>query len=160
YAAIHGGTSQLYLRALDQMEARPIPGTEDGQHPFFSPDGEWLGFFADAYLKKVPLTGGPPVVICDAGDGRGGSWGENGVIVLAPESRGGLHIVSSAGGTPRVLATPDLKKGETGYRWPSLLPGGKEVLFTVLGTTRTDVHIVVQSLKTSERRVLVQGTNT
>src|SRR5207249_1548406 len=143
----------------DQMEARPIPGSEGGQYPFFSPDGEWLGFFADAYLKKVPLTGGPPVPLCNAAGGRGGTWGDNGGIVFAPESRGGLYLISSAGGTPQVLATPDATKGETGYRWPHLLPGAKEVLFTVLGTTRTDVHIVVQSLKTGERRVLVRGAN-
>src|SRR5207244_3441159 len=78
-------------------------------------------------------------------------------IIFAPEARGGIYLLSSAGGTPRVLATPDSNKGETSYRSPSFLPGGNEVLFTVLGTTRTDVHIVVQSLKTGERRVLIRG---
>jgi eukaryotic-like serine/threonine-protein kinase len=157
YAAIRGGTSQLYLRPLDQMQATPIEGAEDGTFPFFSPDGQWLGFFADGKLKKTPISGGPSVVLCDTAGGRGGSWGENGTIIFAPEARGGLYLISAAGGPPQVLATPDSNKGETSYRSPSFLPGGNEVLFTVLGTTRTDVHIVVQSLKTGERRVLTRG---
>ena len=132
YAAVRAGTSQLYLRALDQMEGRPIPGSQRGHDPFFSPDGQWLGFFADSTLKKVPITGGPPVVLCGASFGRGGSWGENGIIIFAPEARAGLYLIPAAGGTPRVLTTPDYRKGETGHRWPHLLPGGNEVLFSIL----------------------------
>src|SRR5439155_1637783 len=101
-----------------------------------------------------------PVVLGDASPGLGGAWGENGAIVFAPEDNGGLELVSSAGGAPQVLTTPDTKKGESAYRWPQLLPGGNEVLFSILGTTRTDVRIVVQSLKTRERRVLLQGAAT
>src|SRR6266567_8735714 len=112
YAGVRGGTSQLYLRPLDQMEGRPMAGAEGGQFPFFSPDSQWVGFFADGKLKKAPISGGPPVVLCDASAGRGGSWGEDSTIVFAQEPRGGLDRVSAAGGTPRVLTTPESKKGE------------------------------------------------
>jgi serine/threonine-protein kinase len=142
------------------MEARLIPGSEGGVLPFFSPNGEWLGYFADAKLKKWRLAGGPPVVLCNAPGGRGGTWGQTGTIIFAPVSRGGLYVISSAGEAPRVLATPDSSKGETGYRWPHFLPGGNEILFTVLGASRTDGHVVVQSLRTGKRRVLVGGMNT
>src|SRR5438093_12272931 len=89
--------------------------------------------------------------------GSGASWGEDGTIVFAPGRRGGLYLIPAAGGTPKLLATPDSKKGESSYRWPYLLPGGGEVLFSILSSNRTDVQIVVQSLKTGERRVLVRG---
>jgi len=157
YSAVRRGTFRLYLRALDQMEGKPIPNSESGQFPFFSPNGEWLGFFADGKLKKVPISGGPPVVLCDALAGRGGDWGENGTIVFAPEYRGGLYLVSAAGGAPQVLSAPDSKKGEGSYRWPHLLPGGNEVLFSIHGTSKAEAQIVVQSLKTGERRVLIRG---
>jgi serine/threonine-protein kinase len=118
YGAVRGGTSQLYLRPLDQMEARPIPGSEGGGLPFFSPSGEWLGYFADAKLKRWPLTGGPPVVLCNAPGGRGGTWGENGTIVFAPVSRGGLYMISSEGGRRGFwpLRTPAKAKRATAGR--------------------------------------------
>jgi hypothetical protein len=125
-----------------------------------SPDGEWLGFFADGKLKKVAVSGGLPVVLCDALAGRGGTWGENGTIVFAPEYRGGLYAISATGGVSKVLTTPDSKKSEGSYRWPHLLPGGNEVLFTILGTTKADAKVVVQSVKTGDRHVLIRGAGT
>jgi len=85
---------------------------------------------------------------------------ENGTIIFAPEPRGGLELISAAGGTPQILTAPDFKKGETAYRWPQLLPGDNQILFSILGTMQSDVRIVVQSLNTRERRVLVHGAAT
>ena len=76
----------LFIRSLDQLQANILPGTEDANNPFFSPDGQWIGFFTAANLKKVSLPGGTPVTLCDVSSARGGSWGEDGTIVLPPTS--------------------------------------------------------------------------
>ena len=119
------GPASLFLRRLDQLDATPMPGTEGAHSPFFSPDGQWVAFFADAKLKKVALSGGAPVTICDTPDGRGGWWGADGLIVFAPffagMDRGGLLRVSSNGGTPTPVTT--LADGEVAHGWPQVLPG-------------------------------------
>src|SRR6266849_1884625 len=83
YVARQGGTQQLYLRAMDSLEARPIPGTEGAVNPFFSPDGQWVGFFAGGKLKKVSVGGGAAITLGDAADPRGASWGSQGMIIFA-----------------------------------------------------------------------------
>jgi serine/threonine-protein kinase len=158
YVARQGGTQQLYLRAMDSLEARPIPGTEGAVSPFFSPDGQWLAFFAGGKLKKVSVNGGAPVTLGDAGvTPRGASWGSQGMIIFAPTLVGVLQQVSDAGGTPQPLTR--LEKGEVSHRWPEFLPGGKAVLFAAgaTNTNWTDAQVAVQSVGTGERRNLVQG---
>ena len=151
------GQRKLYLRPLDQLQANALSGTEGAANPFFSPDGEWIAFFSGNQLKKVSVSGGATVTICDAeSNGRGGSWGEDGIIIFAPNAVVGLSRVSSAGGTPEDATTLDKEKGETSHRWPQFLPGGKSVLFTVrLGGT--DGNIDVQSLETGERKTVQQA---
>ena len=95
YVAGRGNTTQLMVRALDSGTARPLPGTFGAVSPFFSPDGEWLGFFADGKLKKAPVGGGTPIAICDAPDGLGGSWSGKGTIVFAAATGGPLQQVSA-----------------------------------------------------------------
>jgi serine/threonine-protein kinase len=152
YVAESGGRRELYVRALDQPVPASIAGTEGGLSPFFSPDGQWVGFFAGGKLKKAPLSGGGPITICDS-DGAGGSWGDNDTIVF--ESAAGLASISAAGGTRRALAAPDPKKGETYLNNPDVLPGSKAVLFaTWTGGSMGEQPIVVQSLETGARRVL------
>jgi serine/threonine-protein kinase len=158
YVARQGGTQQIYLRAMDSLEAKPIPGTEGAVDPFFSPDGQRLGFFADSKLKKVSVNGGPAVTLGDANAPRGASWGSQGVIAFTPVSAaGGLHQVSDSGGTPQALARLD--KGETDHGWPEFLSGGKAVLFAASPTSSnwTNAQVAVQSVGTGERRNLVQG---
>ncbi|MFY9530333.1 MAG: protein kinase [Candidatus Acidiferrales bacterium] len=158
YVANHGGSTQLYLRSTDRFEATAIPGTEGGGSPFFSPDGQSVGFFAGGKLKKVSLSGGAPLTLCSAPTNRGGSWGPDGTIVFTPSVSLGLFRVSAAGGTPTPLTALDRKKGELSHRWPEILPGGKAVLFTTwTGATFDDARIGVLLLETGEQRVLVEG---
>ena len=115
------GAPSLYVRRLDQLEATPLAGTDGAHSPFFSPDGEWIAFFAEAKLKKVALSGGAPVTVCDTPDAKGGAWATDGWIVFAPFTSGGLLRVSSTGGTPTPLTT--LADGEVSEGWPQVLPG-------------------------------------
>jgi Tol biopolymer transport system component len=126
---------QLYLRRMEQAEAKPITGTEGGINPFLSPDNRWVGFWADGKLKKVPVDGGVPTPLCDVFEIFGASWGSDNSIVFAGGLAAGLSRVSADGGKPESLTTPDPKREEYGHRLPSWLPNGKAVLFTVKGYT-------------------------
>jgi serine/threonine-protein kinase len=157
YVARQGGTQQLYLRAMDSLEAKPIPDTEGGASPFFSPDGQWVGFFAGGKLKKVPVSGGGALTLAGAARPRGASWGGRGVIAFAPAEVSALQQVSDAGGTAQPLTR--LEKGDVSQRWPEFMPGGKAVLFGA-GATAFNIagaQVAVQSVETGERRNLTQG---
>jgi len=147
--------TQIFRRALDSLDVEPIRGTEDARGPFFSPDGEWLGFFADGKLKKVSLTRGSVMTLADApGEGgRGGAWGEDGTIVFAG-GEGVLHRVPAEGG-PASPATSPLESES--HRWPEMLPGGKAFLFTALGASLEEARVMLQSLETGERRTLIEA---
>ena len=159
YVARQGSVQQLYLRAMDSLESRSIPGTEGAVSPFFSPDSQWLGFFASGKLKKVSISGGTAMTFGDAAApySHGGSWGSQGIIAFAPTNVSALQQVSDAGGAPQPLTR--LEKGVVGHRWPEFLPGGKAVLFTAggVGGTWTDARVAVQSVGNSERHNLVQA---
>lgn len=133
YVARENAQHQLYVRRLDRVESRPIPGTENARDPFFSPDGQWLGFFAAEELRKVRLDGGAPLKICDAPTetSRGASWGPDGTIILPLGQISGLFRVSDSGGTPEPLTVPRGSPGSSGHFFPQILPDGRTVLFTV-----------------------------
>jgi Tol biopolymer transport system component/predicted Ser/Thr protein kinase len=125
------GAYQIWLRPVAAAASRPIPGTEGGSFPFWSPDGRFIGFFADGKLKKVEIAGGPPIVLCDAPSGRGGSWNRDNVILFTPSATGGgLQRVSSAGGVPTVVTKVDPATGDTNHRWPHFLPDGRHFIYT------------------------------
>jgi Tol biopolymer transport system component len=149
---------RIYVRSLDQSQATALPGTENARDPFFSPDGLWIGFFADDKLKKISVQGGAAVTLCDVVDDRGGSWGEDGTIVFTKDPGSALSKVSSAGGTPQPLTALDKQAVEATQRWPQVLPGSKAVLFTsdTHGNYYEDADIVVYSMA-SGRRKTVQG---
>jgi serine/threonine-protein kinase len=153
---IYVANNQLYLRAMDQMQATPIRGTEGGvTSPFFSPDGEWVGFYAGGQLRKVSVSGGAPVTLCEARNPYGASWGGDDTIVFG-QRRDGILQVSSAGGTPEVLVPGSSLDGLA--HGPQILPDGKSLLFTIGdGSNWDDAQIVVQSLTTGERRELIEG---
>jgi Tol biopolymer transport system component/DNA-binding winged helix-turn-helix (wHTH) protein len=132
YVAVVSGGTQLYLRELDSFEAHAIAGTEGAQNPFFSPDGEWIGFVFGRRLLRVPATGGVPRTICELeGEIRGASWGSDGHIVFAPGPATGLWRVAAEGGTPATLTALRFDQGERTHRWPFALPDGQGVLFTI-----------------------------
>jgi Tol biopolymer transport system component/predicted Ser/Thr protein kinase len=155
-----GGKEQLATRLLDQAKAIVLPGTENAAAPFFSPDGQWIGFFADGKMKKISAQGGAAVTLCEAPDARGASWGEDGSIIVTLSSGpgGGLFRVPAAGGTPQAITKPG-NKGEVTHRWPQVLPGGQAVLFT--GNTvlagHDDANIEVLSLKSGEWKAVQRG---
>jgi len=160
YVASQGGAQQLYLRVMDTLDAKPIPGTEGAINPFFSPDGQLVGFFGDGKLKKVSISGGAALTLGDATRPYGANWGSRGMIAFVPSNGSGLQQVSDEGGMPQPLT--HLEKGELNHLWPEFLPGGKAVLFAAGSTSFnfTNARVAVQSVGTGERRNLVQvGTN-
>jgi eukaryotic-like serine/threonine-protein kinase len=157
YIARQGGIQQIYIRAMDSLEAKPISGTEGAVNPFFSPDGQWVGFFTGGTLKKVSVSGGAVLALGVASAPRGANWGSQGVIAFAPSNNGVLQQVPSAGGVSQPLTGFD--KGDISHRWPEFLPGGKAILF-VTGPNAINFtigQVAVQSVATGERRNLVQG---
>jgi serine/threonine-protein kinase len=162
YVAEHGNVRQLFVRRLDQLEGTPLAGTEDAYSPFFSPDGEWIGFFAANKLRKVQVSGGSPLTLGEIGSGeqaRGGTWGRGGSIVFTPQYESGLFRVSDTGGKAEPLTKLDSARKERSHRWPVFLPDGKHVLFAVqLAGQRYDQgEIDVVSLESGERKNLYQG---
>ena len=146
----------LMLRAMNQIEARPIAGTEGARHPFFSPDGEWLGFFADGTLKKISLAGGAPLTLAqlNSSNFNGAVWVSDDTILY--NEGADILRVPAAGGAPDVLLAPD----EDRYIWPETLPGDDAVLYTVWRGNLDQSAIAVFSETTGESRVLVEtGTH-
>ena len=155
---VYSANQQLYLRSMDDMETTPIRGTEGGARgPFFSPDGEWIGFWSGGKLQKVPITGGAPVTLCEAENPHGASWGADGNILFG-RGAGGIFRVPASGGERELLIEVNATDGERA-QGPALLPGDDAVLFT-LGRRNVnwdEAQIVAQSLETGERKVLVEG---
>jgi len=158
-AFLAGSPRQLYIRQMDQSEAKLVLGTEEAGGPFFSPDGRWVGFRHQSKLKKVPVTGGASITLCDTEPFTfGASWGADGTIVFASGTTAGLSRVSAAGGKPEALTRLD--KGEISHRAPQVLPGGRAVLFTagVEGQASwDDARIVLLALDSGQKRVLAEG---
>ena len=166
-----GDGLKIYLRSMDRWEVIPL---QEGGFPsqlFFSPDGKSLGFhwwsqdFSEKKLKRLPLAGGPSTTICDCDRSFGASWGADDSIIFncnPGEGDGGLWQVPASGEEPQQITEPDEEAGELSHRLPHFLPGARSILFTV--TRRTGVkdgwsraQIVVQSLETGERKVLIEG---
>jgi serine/threonine-protein kinase len=161
---VYRANNQLVLRTMDRLEPVPIPGTEEGGSPFFSPDGQWLGFFSKGKLKKLSLSGGAPLVLADATDNRGASWGKDGTIVFTPSTTVGIMRIPETGGAVQEITIPDTARNERTHRWPHLLPDGKTVLFTV-GTMDSpdyyeDAIITALNLETGVRKDIIRGAST
>ena len=151
--------NRLLTRRLDQQQATELSGTEGGNAPFFSPDGQWVAFFAESKLKKVSVAGGAISVLCNAPSGMGGSWGADGTILAALNVVGGLSRIPANGGAPAPLTELDRAR-ETTHRWPQILPGGKAVLFTAHSqqvSAFDEADIKVMSLGDRQKKTLVRG---
>ena len=132
------GKVQLWVRALDASTSTPIPGTENGVLPFWSPDGKSIGFFADKKLKRVDLAGGSPLALHDV-DGVGGAWAPNGDILFAGPA-GPIERLPASGGPASPLTKLDAARGETAHRFPFFLPDGKHFLFLAMNIAGADQH--------------------
>jgi serine/threonine-protein kinase len=155
---VYVANRRLNLRPLDSLTAKPISGTENALEPFFSPDGRYIGFFAQGKLKTVSVTGDTPQVLCDAPYGVGGSWGTDGMIYFAGYNIGGLSKIPASGGAVQEVTKLNRDNGEVSHRWPQILPGAKAILFTVwTGPGWDERSLEVLSLDTGVRRKIGQG---
>ena len=153
-----GATSELRRRNLETGETATIPGTTGAYDPFFSPDGRWIGFTSSNVLRKVALQGGTPFDIADKSTPRGAAWGEDGSIYFTPGLYGGISRVSQNGGPVEPITELDKADGEKSHRWPTLLPGGKALVYAALtGRSWNEAQIVLKRLDSGERRVLIRG---
>ena len=123
--------SPLWVHSYETGASKRLAGTEEARYPFWSPDGKSLGFFAQGKLKKIDLSGGPPQVLADASDPRGGSWGSGGTILFSPGAVSPLYLIPAGGGAAVPATTLDVAGQENTHRWPWLLPDGKRFLMYV-----------------------------
>jgi serine/threonine-protein kinase len=154
---VYDSRGRLFTRRLDQPAATELAGTDGAFAPLFSPDGQWVAFFAGGRLKKVSVEGGAVIDLCAAPNGRGGSWGEDASIIASLGNTGGLSRIPSAGGAPTPVT--ELAQGEATHRWPQILPGGKAILFTNSAATAAfdGAGIEIMSLADHRRKTLQRG---
>jgi eukaryotic-like serine/threonine-protein kinase len=132
------GILKLWVRPLDALTAQPLAGTDGAYLPFWSPDSRSIGFFSeDGKLKKIEAAGGPPITLCDASVGRGGTWNRDGMILFGMIGRSVILRVSSAGGAATPVTKLDETRKDANHRWPVFLPDGQHFLFNVRSTDRS-----------------------
>ena len=147
------GKAGLWVRELDSLESRLLPGTEGAILPFWSPDSRSLGFFSNRKLKRTDVGGGSVLTVCDAPAGRGGTWNQNDTIVFAPGIISALYRVAAGGGTPAQLTT--VNESEPAHRFPAFLPDGHHYLYTAYGPTRDKDTLFLADLESKERQAVI-----
>ncbi len=158
------GRPMIYVRRMDETEARPVRGTELGVAPFFSPDGDSIAFFVGRRLARISVQGGSAMDVAAAPSTRGGAWSPDGsTIYFSPQFASGIWRVPAVGGTAEPVVEPDADAGERTFRWPQVLPDGRALLFTV-GTTDSPNNydaatLEAYSFASRTRKVLVRGAN-
>ena len=153
------GQQVLWLRPVDSLLARPLPGTEEGRHPFWSPDSRHIAFFATGKLKRIDLVGSPALTLCDASNGRSGSWNEEGVILFSPSTLESIHRVPAGGGKAEPVTALNRDRQETTHRWGTFLPDGRHFLFMAGGhgtVPGSETHaIYTGDLESNETKLLL-----
>ncbi len=154
-AAGPGSSAGITLRMLDQFGGKVIPGTDNGAFPLFSPDGQWIAYndLGDGSLKKIPVTGGSASKLCDCNLQGGGDWGDDNTIIFRKAA--GIMRVSADGGTPEQMTTVDTAKGESSHARPQYLPGGRQVLFTVV--SKDGPKFAVADIGKPGHRIVARG---
>jgi Tol biopolymer transport system component len=145
-----GGAALLWIRDLDTVLPRALPGTDGGFFAFWSPDSQSVAFFANGKLKTIDVAGGPPLAVCDAPAGEGGTWNRDGTIVFAPATVGALTGVSAAGGQPVAVTKLDVSRKDVSHRWPQFLPDGRHFIFIA----QPGNAVMVGSLDSSDVKLL------
>jgi serine/threonine protein kinase len=155
------GTNAIWIRDLASPEPRLLARADRDAYPFWSPDGQWIGFFANGKLNKVESRGGPVIELCDAMEGRGGSWSQDGIIIFQRDWSESLMKIAAGGGSPEPLTSLNAERQELLHRWPAFLPDGRHFIFYVACTTNPGEHessgIYLGSLDSSETRMLLRG---
>ena len=155
FTAYLNGSMMLWVRRLDSLDARPMPGTEAAAFPFWSPDSRSIGFFTPFKLKTIPSTGGPARDIADVVLGRRGAWNRDGIIVFCPRPVGVLHQVSSAGGTPQPVSVLDTARAEISHGFPQFLPDGRRFLYFAASCRSGQSSIRIASLDSADSKLIV-----
>ena len=152
----NGGPAVLWLQTMNSGSPHPLSGTEGATLPFWSPDGQHLGFFAHGKLWRVDRQGGPPQPLCDASLGRGGTWNQDDVVLFAADINGPLQQISANGGAAKVVLPLDSQNGTVHAWWPQFLPDGKHFIYWSHTNKVTDVDgVYLSELGSNERRLLV-----
>jgi eukaryotic-like serine/threonine-protein kinase len=153
------GRNLLWVRSLDMVTARPLEGTDGATFPFWSADGRFIGFFADAKLKKIDASGGSTQTLCDASIGRGGSWNSEGTIIFAPDVNNSIYRVSATGGEPTPVTALDESRHQYNHRWPYFLADGRHFLFFARSPDGEYNGTYVGSLDSKEQKLLLPGAS-
>ena len=149
------GATSLYLRSLDSMNAERLAGTDRAKFPFWSPDGRYIGFFAEGKLKKMDVAGGPSQILCDVTEGRGATWNQQGLILYSPALGSGLFSIPATGGTPSPVTKLNASLKEATHRWPIFLPDGKHFLYMIHSSDSKHSGIFVGLLDSTKSIKLV-----
>jgi serine/threonine-protein kinase len=158
YVGLRDGRNRIFVRALDAPEATALEGTEGGDGPFFSPDGQWIGFFAGSKLRKIAVGGAALQELAEAPFHRGGDWGDDGYLYFAPTNIGGIWRVPEGGGTATEVTQVNADAGEISHRWPHRIAGTATLLYSVwTGPGDDEHHVAVQAMGKKEHRLLVKG---
>ena len=158
YAGLRDGKTMLFVRTLSEAVSKVLDGTEGCQSPFFSPDGQWIGFFAGGKLRKIAVGGAAMQDLAEAPFQRGGSWGTDGYIYFAPTNLSGIWRVPDGGGPASEVTRKNLSNGEISHRWPHMVPGTRILLFTLWTGPGNDEHsVALKQIGASDHHVLVQG---
>jgi eukaryotic-like serine/threonine-protein kinase len=151
----------IYRRTLDRLAIAAVEGSEGAEHPLLSPDGQWIAYFADGKLRKVPARGGAAVDLAEARAPRGATWLADGSLIFSPLFNTGLWRIAASGGEPKPVTTIDPAKGERSHRWPQALPDGRTLIFTVGLVSSPGEYdtATIEALRidTGERRTILEG---
>jgi Tol biopolymer transport system component/predicted Ser/Thr protein kinase len=157
-ASVEHDASQLWVRELDALRPTPVAGTQGAEYPFWSPDGDAIGFFANGSLKRVDLGGGPPRVLAAAAHGRGGAWSRQGVILFAPDTQNSLFRIPAGGGNAAQVSHLEGTRHEASHRWPQFLADDRHFIYFVQSTQPEQHGIYLGDLGgAAPRRLLTSG---